>query len=493
MVKNDRFNVTFPVIHELLPLPTEDLICLRLPRAWFPYVQGYLAPLKANYPYAGENAKENRDRALKFLELFDGCDVITDLRIQNSRLEAQFCGSETWVLIGRINTIPMRFQNGQIQYDVNGDGTYEISQYINNQQNLYGPGLPVTDDNDRFCRAAWIMANSFADDYADVAKRIDLVLNQIPSRGVQWLSSLTVFPPLIEFIESNIEGITSFIKDWIYGTARDPETIKLVAQILYCSIKDHYPDNLDNVISDLDLGAYEPTTEINPLKAIWNNFNGLAEIAYNTFNGTNTAYLILAYAKVSESAVIEFLGLSTPVEDAMMYALNTAEHFDSRDCGDFPCAEWSHTFEGQELFDFWELFDPENDYAGIWESSEQMWHFGTVPNPDPEVGGFIHRTSLQLKTPLLSPTNIATAVVAFAESSPNTGSYMKWYCDNEDWALDPDKYVPYDQETAEYTLDKSFTRIRFDIAADASFPGEPSAYIRPIQSITLSGQGNDPF
>lgn len=271
------------------------------------------------------------------------CNTITDMAIVSNKLLIQRCNSEIWIEVGPINTIPMKVENGKIYYDVNGDGTFELSQYINTQQNIFGPGgLPVTDDNDRFCRASWIMANSLADDYADVAKKIDLLVNQIPSRGVQWLSSLTVFPPLIEFIESNIEGITAFIKDWVYGTARDPETIRKVAEILFCSIKDHYPDNLDNVISDLDLGAYEPTGGPIGSIYIWENFAGLAEVAYNSLTGTNTAYLILAYAKISESAVIQFLGLSTPVEDAMNYALNTAEHFDSRDCGGFDCMLWEH-------------------------------------------------------------------------------------------------------------------------------------------------------
>lgn len=357
MVKDGRFQVSFEVVTEALPPIDEDLICLKLPQKWFPLLQGWLSFIRARFPYAGDEAEANQDKGAKFLELFDGCDVITDLRILNNRLEAQFCGSNLWVLIGKINTIPMRYQNGQMQYDVDGDGTFEVSQYINNVQNIFGTGgLPVTDDNDRFCRAAWAMANSLSDDYADVAKKIDLATNQVASRGIQWLGAIVPWTLSAETIESITEGVSSFIKDWLYGAARDPETIRQVAEILFCSIKDHYPNNLDNVIKDLDLGPYEPIG--GPLQSFffWENFGALAEVAYNTGTGTNTAYLILAYAKVSELAFIEFLGLATPVKDAMIYALNTAEHFDGRECGSFSCMTWEHEFLSTDLIT-WEIFN----------------------------------------------------------------------------------------------------------------------------------------
>lgn len=284
--------------------------------------------------------------AKKWREWIDdamSCNTITGITIVNNRLLVQYCNSDVWVTVGPISTIPIRYSNGKIEYDVDLNNTFSVSQYINSQQNIYGGGLPVTDDNDRFCRAAWIMARAMADDYADMIQLIDTNITRVLTRGVQLIAAALVpYTGWAELTESSTEQITDSIKSWLAGTARDEETIRKVAELLFCSIRDHYPNDLNDVIKDLDLGAYEPLG--GPLQSIyfWENFGAIAEIAYNTAIGMNQAYIILAYAKISESAFIQFLGLSTPVEASMLYALGTAEHFDSRDCGGFPCMGWTH-------------------------------------------------------------------------------------------------------------------------------------------------------
>jgi hypothetical protein len=422
------------------------------------------------------------------------CNTITGITIVNSKLLVQYCNSDVWVTVGPVSTIPMRYNNGKLEYDINGDGTFEVSFYNNIQQNFLGQGeFPITDDNDRICRASWAMAREMADNMNDIVRAITSG-SKLLAGAMQMLASWTVIAqPAEETIEYFSDELPQSVLDFFGSKITDPDTIKKIAEMLYCSLVENYPDDLDNVINDIPLGIYAPIATLDPTKIQWTNFGDIMQSIYDSLLGPNTAYLVIAYAKVSIQALSVFNFLPTPVRQTMTQALATAEYFDSRDCVGFPCEGWTHTFEGEDLYTYWELFDPSENYSGFWEETGNLWYMGTIINPDPEVGGAIHRLSLQLRTPLTSEANIKTIVINFDPQAENIGSFSAWYADNEDWEYDEEKYVPYSQETAEYTIEKQFTVIRFDMAADGNYPGESGAYIRPIKSITLSGQGNDPF
>lgn len=157
------------------------------------------------------------------------------------------------------------------------------------------------------------------------------------------------------------------------------------------------------------------------------------------------------------------------------------------------CAEWEQVFEGGDLFAWWELFNPSSGYAGFWDEGNDWWFPSVITNPDPVVGGQVTRTALQLRIPLIDPSYVTTIDVDFADFEEQIGDYKKWYADNQDWTLDPDKYVAYTEESAHYDINKAFLNIRFDIAADASYPGVLGAFIKPIMRITLRGTGINPF
>jgi hypothetical protein len=343
MTKDGRFQVSFDVIDEPLPPIDEDLICLQLPRKWFPLIQGYMGFLKARFPYDGDHAAESIDRARKFFELFDGCDVITNLRVGNNVLEAQFCGSDTWVFIGRINTLPTRYNNGKLEYDVNGDGSFSVSQYINSQQNIYGGGLPVADDNDRLCRASWIIGKAMLDDWKDIVQNTALTVNFV-AQASGWLVSWLLFPPITETVKM-IGTTTQIVANWLAGAAVEPEVQRKMAELLFCALKECYPDDLNNLFDYIDLGIYEPSgffDEVAQL-AVWQNFDFVAQLAYDTSNSSQIVYLALALQKIAIKVGIANMGIVvSPIQAMLTYALNTAEHFDSRDCGGFGCMLWEH-------------------------------------------------------------------------------------------------------------------------------------------------------
>lgn len=272
------------------------------------------------------------------------CNAITGMTIVNNKLLIQYCNSDVWVTVGPISTIPMRYQNGQMQYDVNGDGTFEVSQYLNYNQYLFGEGLPIADANDRICRASWMLARAICDDYRDAITILRAATNAV-IKGAKWIVALMAghagAPESVQFVG---EGIAGTILDWLDNNIMQPETIQMVAELIYCALVEKYPDDLNDFWDAIDLDPYDPLGFLDPLDQIvqWLNMEAITTLAYNTATGRNSGYLALAYAKLASTMGLEAVGFFTPVNQLMTSALSSAEYFDGRDCEDFPCMIWEH-------------------------------------------------------------------------------------------------------------------------------------------------------
>lgn len=416
------------------------------------------------------------------------CNTITNIRIDSNRLQVQFCNSDIWVTLGAVMQGGIRYVDGKVEYDFDGDGTFDVSFYSDITQNFLGQGdFPIADATDRICRASWVMAREMCDNLNDIIRSIALG-SKLLAGAMGMLASWTVIAqPAEETIEYFSQELPLAIIDFFGAKVTDPDTIEKVAQMLYCSLLANYPDNLNNVIDDIPLGIYAPATFLTPSKIEWTNFGDIAQSIWDTGKGDYIAYMVIAYAKVSSNALSIFNFLPSPVRQTMTQALANAQYFDDRDCVGFDCQAWEYVFIGDELGSFWGLFDPSTGYAADWDATAKMWLCKGMPNGDQTL------VRLSLQSDVFSNSEILDVEVVLDDTTiPNVGSFSKWYCDNQGWAFDEDKYEGYGPTGGVTVLEKNATRIRFDMAANLDVT-EAGAYIRPIKSIVVRGYGENPF
>jgi hypothetical protein len=380
MTPPDKAKVYFPRNKAgVLPDPASDpLVTICLNEQWLPVLQGQLHHLRWRgilWDGTKEEIDQTHDYVEKLLDMLMGrdCALITDLRIQSGRLEAQYDCSEDWVLIGKVMTGGIRYQNGAVQYDMDGDGTFEVTQYINSEQNIYGEGIPITSDEDRFCRAAWMLARSLCSNFADLHSlyRIGYNVTTSIAQSIIELSPLTAyFDDTVEYI---FETMPQALFDYVITSARDEDTIKLVANLLYCSIVDHYPNDMDDVIEDIPTGDLAPVFEASTSNISWVNFEALSEKIYLAGQNKLVAYMVINNANLAVSQLREKMGMGTPTEKVMKKALASAVWIDGRDCEDFGCNTWEHEFNFYNNSNGWTRY-PEsatiNQPAGTWVTAE---------------------------------------------------------------------------------------------------------------------------
>lgn len=344
--KKERYSVTAFKVDRLLPNPESNLGCFQFSKDWIQYIVGIMSPLRAKYAHLDEFQAENISRFTKFIDSLEHCDMISDLRIASGMLQAQYCGSSNWVNIGRVNQAGIRSVGGKLEYDFDGDGIFEVTQFINPTQNFYGGGLPLADADDQICRASWMLARAICDDYKDMIQIMRGVTNAVFG-GIEWLTSLLPYTAFVESVETLHGLVGETAMDFLDANILDDETVRFVAETIFCALKEAYPTNLDDFWQYVDFGQYEPIITYDPVATLTKmvNHQFLIETVVNVATGKNTGYLALAYAKATSDVGLSAVGVVKPLEQILTYALNTALYFDSRDCGQFGCNEWTAIFD----------------------------------------------------------------------------------------------------------------------------------------------------
>lgn len=391
-------------------LEPENTVCItfQVPDdvIWLANFRGALEVLAKWYNHHRDSERTGKAIAARWREVIDNemaCGMLEDIRINDDRLEKKFIGNPAWIDVGAINVdllpitdaeitmlapgsdataniegtvlqlgIPMAYDgtDGDDGTDgINGadavpcDCSLEESQY----------GLPEVMDEDRMCRASWILARALCDDFSDAGLLFALGQRLIVTSIQAFLASIPGVNIVAMLTEQQVEWLTEdlpqIIMDYIRSQARDPETIAWVAEQLYCSIQDNYPNNLDEVLDDIPMGIYAPLFADDPLTGAleWTNFKELAESIYETLTGHLVGYLILGYAMQARKYLLDRVGIVTPIQKAIAFAINTAETFDSRDCSGFGCYEggWCRHFDFAEGKQGWELLVAVGEEYGI--------------------------------------------------------------------------------------------------------------------------------
>jgi len=291
-------------IHVLLTIPENTV-------EWLACLKGAILDLTyaRNWELYGSLTPE--ETAQKWLEIyneivvFEG-NMLADIQFDEAMLQKKFINSSTWIDVGNVMRYKIQSVDGGWQMDLDGNDTYEITQFTNSQQNIYGEGLPTADLNDKICRASWALANSLADDFRDVV-RLMKVTEDISAGIVQMMAEATIALKLTsETIEFISEDLPQAALDWIRDNSNDPDTIAQLAEWIYCSIQANYPNNLDDVMDDIPLGIYAPVVTIIDVgrQVRWGNYQDIGQSIYDTLVGKSVAYMIVGYAISSHRALL---------------------------------------------------------------------------------------------------------------------------------------------------------------------------------------------
>ena len=364
-MSDDKIKIYQPKIAPVYPHPlTGDLVTICINREWLPLLQGFLHPLRWKSAI-WEGTTEEVDLMHQYIEdllsvLGDDencamdCDKISDLRIYQGKLQKKLCGSDVWQDVGRISPI-LGYENNVMLIDVDLDGSVDVTYNPTNpySQLLSVDSLPPVTDTDRICRASWQLAESLCDDFADLVNTFGVgtyALTRLAEVVLSWTPAWVIGQFADETLDWFVEDLPIVVMQWLTSSARDPDTVSKVSEMIYCSLLDHYPNDLENVLADIPLGIYDPFFEIDGIQKVvrWLNFNTIAQSIYDTLTARFVAYLVIGFGRASLQWVFHIAGLTTPTEKTLIQAINTAEFFDSRDCEGFGCASWEFEMDFEQ-------------------------------------------------------------------------------------------------------------------------------------------------
>jgi len=329
-------------------------VTLSMPQnaAWMACFMGALLSLTYEYNWEQNQPTDltPSETAQKWLEIYlaiqncEGC-VITDVRLTPTGLEAKYCDSDEWIPKGDLMRYKVR-QNGQsIQFDLDGDGEYDVTQNFFSEENTFNNNIPFADQNDQFCRASWALSKLLCGNFLSLM--IKMKISENVSAGlVQVLGELI---PLTALADDTIEFITETmpqaVLEYIQENAAHPDTQRKVAEWIFCSLVENYPDHLGEVIDDIPLGVYTPIFDLIEFRVTvqWVNISEIAQSIYDTAIGDYVAYLVIGYAKSAMRSLLEFSGIYEGPEKVIQGAMASAIFSDARDCEDFGCLECVNT------------------------------------------------------------------------------------------------------------------------------------------------------
>ncbi len=375
-------------------------VVLTMPQnaAWLACFMGAL--LSLTYEYNWEQNTDTdmtpADTAQKWLEIYlaiqncEGC-VITDVRLTATGLEAKYCDSDTWVDKGDLMRYGVRVSDGAIQFDLDGDNTYEITQYLNFNSADYQNGLAPITDVDRLCYTAQKMADDILDDFQDAMQILDynttVVFGTITAVADSLFSSLPVQIATAEMglvLDAALEiiyQVSDAALDYIILQSSDPDVKSLVANFIFCALKDSLVTGEDGITEVVGfesnliarMGAYY--VAINTLGSVDVGYEmDFGEALEGLLDSSNFVIAGLACSYVlAEVFFLDALGLKDNWKSVILGYQQQAEYFDSRDCDDFDCLAWCYEWDFLTA-DGWEYVPyPSSPWTG---SPMAVWNSG---------------------------------------------------------------------------------------------------------------------
>lgn len=251
-----------------------------------------------------------------------------------------------------INWLPVPSNTG-MGYSVITDN----SSIINN---LYA--LPTDFTYDKYCSAAWILAQSWADDLQDFMEIVDAVatvtaetIENFGDALVGWIPVLSAVVAVFEWLH---EGLLQVVIDWVRENAMDVDAIHLAAREIYCAImkcldaQDNlrhwhnyvvYPSYITGGTSFALLGG----------KPTWQNFKPFLQAIFDTLTSSAAGWAIVAYGGFISWGLDQLYPSENYIEKAVGYAAASGRQLTGFDCsGD---CQFCTTFN-QDNFDGWKIY-----------------------------------------------------------------------------------------------------------------------------------------
>lgn len=336
-------------------------VLIQLPEEieWYACLQGAILDLAYSYNWEQYGTLTPAQSA-KVFEIasnnIDGnCGMISAIRFEEGMLQVQFCGSATWVNIGNVMRYGARLQDGAIQFDLDGDNIFEITQFINTNTNNYQNGLAPITDVDKLCYTAQKLAEDILDDFQDAMQILDYNTTVVSATVTQVADKLfSSLPAQIATFETGLVlaaalqiayQVADATLDYIIIQAGDVDVKERVSNFIFCALKDSLIEGEDGVVELVDF-------EENLISRIGSYFVAVAtaggvdsgyemdfgEALEGLLDASNAAIAGLACSYVlAEVFFLDALGLKDNWRTVILGYQQQAEYFDSRDCESFDC------------------------------------------------------------------------------------------------------------------------------------------------------------
>jgi len=463
---DDRYDVTFAKISRELPDPDTNLVCVSFNQDYVPLLVGWLGFLRAKFPYA-DHYEANQDKIMRLFDRFTGCDMLSDIKIENGGLYAQYCDSESWVLIGKIMTGGIRYVNGAVQYDFDGDGTYEVTQYIDASTNNYINGLAPASNSAKACYAAQQLAKNVADDFKDLLEllnaSVDLIFGNIAEISESVFGSLPAEIATAGLAEILVAAIdisyqtTQSSLEYIIPQVADPDVVDQIAEFIYCALleslvtTDGVTDLVDFEVNLLEkMGAYY--VELFTFGAVDVGFgldfgealSDLVGVSQHVIAGLACAY------SLSQVYFLGGLGLKDTWKTVILGYYQEGQYFEDRDCSGYDCApqwcyEWSFTSGAAGWFDDGYLGD-HAQWGCVWSS-----------------GGF-HRTGTKFMAMTFTfPSSPGTRILSSYWEGTGTGLAFEGTSYNQAAGETYDYPTPWDWQAGAFQVAYGVSKPAFNV------------------------------
>lgn len=289
----------------------------------------------------------------EWIEAAMACNTITAMEFFEGKLRIQFCNSSTWVNVGSLGNFGVRFENGALQYDLDGDGNYDVTQYTTFAQNVYQQGLVPATATDIICYSATELAEQVTDDFQDMLQLLNAATTFFLGTGVDFARTIAWSLPV--WLTAGIDdamllqiaaayNFTTAAQEYFIEQLNDIDVKREVANFIYCALVEslvtvdgittleNFEDNLISVVGSYFIAI--PISLVSDVLTL--DFGSIIQDAIG-FPNKAIAGIAIGYALAQKQIMADALHISDTWTALFQGLAVQAAYFDERDCSGFDC------------------------------------------------------------------------------------------------------------------------------------------------------------
>lgn len=269
---------------------------------------------------------------------------------------------------------------GNLEKKVNGEW-----QYVDNSTpvrsdcgcdggNITNYNIPETTTDDKLCNAAWHLTNIMIDDIHDAVYIYKIGFNIMSGVfKILYKQPVPIVPQLVELVTDTVPNSAI---DWFLDQLSDDDTREAVAKLIFCALKEAYPDQLDDTLNFIDIPSQYEFSLLDIAGVLTaTDFGALIDTAFDLLDGDFAPYATIGFAKLARRFGTDYLGITTPIENAIKAAFNEAQFFSNANCNEFPCqTQWCHEWDFQVGVLIGGFVEQADGYFNAFAGDELGWY-----------------------------------------------------------------------------------------------------------------------